>query len=266
MGCSVLLKKASLVGAFFVSAIWLGPAAAACLAPSAGQEVRVERAVDGDTLKLADGRSVRLIGVNAPELAHQGRPAEPLAQQAQRRLAELLRDSGQRVRLVNGQQARDHYGRVLAHAFDARGRNLEEQLLAEGLGFMVALAPNVALADCQARAEQQARAARLGVWRSSPQRQASQLAQGGFALLRGKVERVDRNRGGLWLEMVGPLVIQVPSKQLKHFAVADLQALTGREVEVRGWVIDRARRGGLKPGQARWLLQISHPRMLEVQP
>lgn len=84
---------------------------------------------------LADGRSVRLIGVNAPELAHHGRPAEPLAQQAQRRLAELLRDSGQRVRLVNGQQARDHYGRVLAHAFDARGRNLEEQLLAEGLGF-----------------------------------------------------------------------------------------------------------------------------------
>jgi endonuclease YncB( thermonuclease family) len=254
------------VGAFFVSAICLNSATAACLTPSAGQEVRVERVVDGDTLKLADGRSVRLIGVNAPELAHHGRPAEPLAQQAQQRLTELLGHSGQRVRLVNGLQARDHYGRVLAHAFDARGRNLEEQLLAEGLGFMVALAPNVALADCQAQAEQQARAARLGVWRRSPQRQASQLAQGGFALLQGKVERVERNRGGVWLEMVGPLVIQVPGKHVKNFSVDELDALAGRELEVRGWVIDRARRGGLKPGQARWLLQISHPRMLEVQP
>lgn len=266
MGCRVLLKKASLVGAFFVSAIWLGAAGAACLAPSAGQEVRVERAVDGDTLKLADGRSVRLIGVNAPELARHGRPAEPLAQKARLRLAELISQSGQRVRLVNGRQARDHYGRVLAHAFDARGRNLEEQLLAEGLGFMVVLAPNVALADCQAQAEQRARAARLGVWQRTPVRAANDLAQGGFAVLNARVERVERNRGGIWLEMVGPLVVQVPGKQLKNFAAADLQALTGREVEVRGWVIDRARRGGLKPSQARWLLQVSHPRMLEVQP
>ena len=46
----------------------------------------------------------------------------------------------------------------------------------------------------------------------------------------------------------------------------ELEALTGRELEVRGWVIDRARRGGLKPNQARWLLQVSHPRMLEVKP
>ena len=266
MGCRVLLKKASLVGAFFVSAIWLGAAGAACMATSAGQEVRVERAVDGDTLKLADGRSVRLIGVNAPELAHHGRPAEPLGQKAQQRLAELVRQSEQRVRLVSGRQARDHYGRVLAHAFDARGRNLEEQLLAEGLGFMVALAPNVALADCQAQAEQQARAARLGVWQRSPVRAADDLSQGGFSLLRARVERVERNRGGIWLEMVGPLVVQVPGKHVKNFSVDELEALTGRELEVRGWVIDRARRGGLKPNQARWLLQVSHPRMLEVKP
>ena len=42
------------------------------------QNVEVARVVDGDTVRLRDGRSVRLIGINAPELAHNGRTTEPL--------------------------------------------------------------------------------------------------------------------------------------------------------------------------------------------
>ena len=73
------LKKASLWGAFFVSGLTGAPAAlaAACPLLPGGQEVVVRRVVDGDTLRLVDGRSVRLIGVNAPELGKSGGTAQP---------------------------------------------------------------------------------------------------------------------------------------------------------------------------------------------
>src|SRR3546814_12589758 len=91
---------------------------------------------------LVDGRSVRLIGINTPELGRDGRKAEPFALAARRRLQALVQASDGRVGLVLGQERHDRYGRTLAHAYDAQGRNLEAVLLADGLGFMVAVAPN----------------------------------------------------------------------------------------------------------------------------
>jgi len=265
MGFSELLKKASLAGAFFVSFVWILPAQAFCPAPGVLPSVKVQRVVDGDTLKLVDGRSVRLIGLNAPERARQGRPAEPYAEAARRRLVALVAANGGRVGLQLGREAKDHYGRTLAHAYDAQGRNLEAQLLAEGLGYLVGVAPNVALVNCQQVAERSARAAGLGLWRQSPVQSPEQLS-GGFALVEGRVARVERNRGGLWLEMDDSLVLRVEPRLFGQFDLDHLQALAGRRVEARGWVIDRSRRGGVKTGQARWLLPLTHGAMLEVLP
>jgi endonuclease YncB( thermonuclease family) len=261
---SALLRKASLVGAFFVCALFQAPVQALC--PPAGplQVVEVQRVVDGDTLRLLDGRSVRLIGLNSPELGRQGRAAEAFAESARRRLAELVAASDGRVGLRLGRESRDRYGRVLAHAYDARGHNLEAQLLAEGLGYLVAIPPNLALLECQRAAERAARGARAGLWRREPLLSPQQLAHSGFALVRGRVERVERNGGGLWLELDGPLVLRVAPSALRHFDSLRLQRLVGQRVEARGWVVDRQRRGGVQPGQARWLLPLSHEAMLEV--
>lgn len=266
MGCAALLKKASLVGAFFVSAFLLVPAWAFCPLPPALPQLKVERVVDGDTLRLADGRSVRLIGLNAPERARNGQAAQPFAEAARRRLQLLVEANGGRVGLRPGEPARDHYGRTLAHVYDDAGRNLEAQLLAEGLAYQVAFEPASGLVDCQRQAERQARGGRLGLWRSSPVVAAQALERGGFALVRGRVERVQRNRGGLWLELQGPLVLRIEPKLLGYFDLAALQGLVGREVEARGWVVDRARRGGVNAQQARWMLSLTHAAMLEVLP
>ena len=262
MGFSEQLKKASRVGAFFVLAFGSLPALAFCPSPGALPEAAVARVVDGDTLRLSDGRSVRLIGINAPELGRAGRKAEAFAEAARERLQGLVRASGGRVMLHAGVESHDRYGRLLAHAYDARGRNLEAALLAEGLGFMVALAPNTALTGCHQAAERQARQARLGVWRKPPLQSAAALRQGGFALLDGRVERAERNGAGFWLEFDGPLVVQVPPPALEAFDAAWLAALPGKTLQVRGWVLDR--RGRSTPQQARWLLRVSHPAMLEV--
>lgn len=266
MGCTALLKKASLVGAFFVFGFYLGAAQAFCPAPGQLPSHNVQRVVDGDTLRLADGRSVRLIGLNTPEMGRQGRSAEPLAEAARQRLQALVAANAGRVSLRPGAEAKDHYGRTLAYAYDSRGRNLEAQLLAEGLGYWVAVAPNLALVECQQAAERSARQARLGLWRQSPLQTPRQLKEGGFALIQGRVARVERNGGGVWLEMDDSLVLHVAAKNLNHFDQRQLRGLPGQRVEARGWVIDRSRRGGAKPGHARWLLPLTHSAMLEVLP
>ena len=261
-------KKASQWGAFFVCAIVamlsLQASAAECRIPGELRMAQVAKVVDGDTLRLVDGRSVRLLGVNAPELAHDGRPAEPFAEAATRHLERLVAQSAGQVALVAGEQGRDRYGRSLAYAFGRDGRNWEAQQLVEGLGYAVAIAPNTALTGCQWAAERTARAAGKGVWRRSPVIEVGQLQQGGFALLRGRIATVERNRGGVWLTLGEALVLHVPSQWLAQFGGRDLAGLAGREVEVRGWVVDRNRSGVLRAGRARWLLDLTHPAMLEV--
>jgi len=260
----MLMKKASLVGAFFVSAIWLSSAQALCPAPGGLSSVTVQRVVDGDTLRLSDGRSVRMIGLNTPELGKKGRSDEPFAVAARKRLEALVAASDGRVGLLPGKESQDHYGRTLAHVYGADGANLEAQMLAEGLGFLVAVPPNVDLVGCQQAAERSARRAGLGIWRQSPVLKADQIKTSGFTVLSGRVSRVQRNRGGIWIELQDSLVLRVAPNLLSHFDAAALEKLKGRQVEARGWVLDRSRRGGLQDGQARWMLPLTDPAMLEV--
>lgn len=73
--------------------------------------------VDGDTIDVAVGRSVervRLIGIDAPEVAHGDRPAECFALEADDRLAALA-PVGAAVRLERDVVPRDDYGRLLAY-------------------------------------------------------------------------------------------------------------------------------------------------------
>ncbi|MED7665843.1 thermonuclease family protein [Pseudomonas moraviensis subsp. stanleyae] len=258
------MKKASLAGAFFVSAIWLSAAQAFCPTPAGLTSVSVQRVVDGDTLRLSDGRSVRMIGLNTPELGKQGRSDEPFAVAARKRLQALVDASGGRVGLLPGKQAKDQYGRTLAHIYSASGTNLEAQMLADGLGFQVAVAPNVDLVACQQAAEDSARQAGLGLWRQSPVLKAEQIQRSGFAVISGRVSRVQRNRGGIWIELQDALVLRVAPNLVGQFDNTRLQALKGKQIEARGWIVDRSRRGGLQSGQSRWLLPLTDPSMLQV--
>lgn len=262
-GFALLLKKAPLVGAFFMGAIWHLPAQAFCPLPERAQQVAVRQVVDGDTVRLTDGRSVRLIGINAPEIGRKGRSSEPYADAARRRLQALVKASDGKVGLVRGVEAKDKYGRTLAHLYGRTGDNLEAVLLSEGLGYRVAVAPNVRLASCQHAAEQSARKARAGLWRQSPVQRPADLRQSGFAVVKGRVQKIERNRGGIWLELDTAMVLQVPSRLRRAFPSGFFEGLQGRQVEARGWVLDRARKGALKSTQRRWLLPLTDPSMLQ---
>lgn len=250
-------RKASLWGAFFVFWLQVQPALAGyCSQPGVGEPVRSRQVIDGDTLDLVDGRRVRLIGINAPEVGRNGEPSEPYAQAARRELQRLV--AGGELRLLIGEQERDRYGRALGHLFDDLGSNVEARLLAQGLGFTVGMAPNTRLLECHLQYEQRARQRRLGVWQHPPVRRAEQVGPG-FQLIRGSISKVSRSREHIWLDLDGPLTLRLPREM---DGAEQLSRASGRVVEVRGWVVDRGR---ARAGQKRYMLPLSDARLIFLQ-
>lgn len=127
---------------------------------------QVERVVDGDTLLLASGRRVRLLGVDTPETKHPTRPPEPWGDEASaftRRLVE-----GRRVRLEYDVQIRDRYGRMLAWVW-ADDTLLNRALVEAGLSPAVLLSPlRPDYRRSLIEAEREARAAGRGIWSDQP--------------------------------------------------------------------------------------------------
>jgi hypothetical protein len=164
---------------------------------------------------------------------------EPFAVAARQRLQALVAASGGRVGCCR-QASKDRYGRTLAHVYGANGANLEAQMLAEGLGFQVAVAPNVDLVACQQAAERSARQA-VGPVAPVACTESGADQRSGFAVVSGRVSKVQRNRGGIWIELQGAVVLRVAPNLLGQFDAA-LARLKGKQIEARGWVLDRSRR------------------------
>lgn len=220
----------------------------------------IRQVVDGDTLRLTDGRLVRLVGINTPELGRDGRPAQPLAERARREAEAWL--GGNRVWLETGGE--DHYGRLLASVYRVSDqRQLGEYLLTRGLGWQVVVPPNSHHADCQRRAEQRARRAGLGVWTRYPVLAAATLTpdQAGFQRVQGRVSSVSDSRRALWIELDGRLSLRLAHSDLAGFDPRLLQDLRDRELTVRGWLIYR---GKHKRGFPAHMMHLRHPAMLEL--
>ncbi|MBB5211626.1 thermonuclease family protein [Microbulbifer hydrolyticus] len=235
--------RASL-GVFFCACLLLlgallAPHALAdCVLGEADELVALKKVVDGDTLRLKDGRRVRLIGVNTPELAHGQRRAQPLAEEAKEFTERFL--AGGDLELVYDKDRYDNHGRVLAHVYNHRGDSLESALLSAGLAFHIAIAPNLTLAECLASREDEAHQRGLGVWAPGvwPVLAADQVSpgDGGFVLLSGTVQKTDRNRY-LWLELDGPVAVRLdPKRDYGHRNGRNWQ---GRKIVVKGWLVDR---------------------------
>jgi micrococcal nuclease len=128
---------------------------------------RVVTVYDGDTLRVAveGGRAatVRLIGVDAPETRHPGRPVERFGHEATAFTASLA--AGQRVRLERDPQAadRDRHGRLLRYVFLADGRLLNAEIVAQGFAHAFVSFPFERLEAFRAL-ERQARDAQRGLW------------------------------------------------------------------------------------------------------
>jgi micrococcal nuclease len=109
-------------------------AAGAQAGRAADEMVRAVAVYDGDTCRLADGRTLRLAGVDAPETAHDGRHAQYFAEQAKAALEGLVRSVT--LRFVGVGPAQDRFGRLLGDLVLPDGRSVTEILLARGCVFV----------------------------------------------------------------------------------------------------------------------------------
>lgn len=234
-------------------------AAPACAADHIDDQARVSLVQDGDTVLLADGRRVRLIGINTPELGRNGRGAEPGALAARDRLRQILFANQQALGLRFDQERHDRYGRLLAHAFLADGRNLTELLLAEGAGAQLVVPPNTWQADCYRAATDTARNARRGVW-ALPSHQprpadSLDLRSEGFHVINGRVTHVSQSASAVWINLAGKFALRIEREDLPQFQGFDLDGLAGSDIEAQGWVY--ARNGELR-------MPLRHPAALRI--
>ena len=128
--------------------------------PDANSLHRVSRVIDGDTVSLADGTRVRLLGIDCPEAPRDGKAGEPFWREATETARGLC--EGKAVQLRYGAEQFDGYGRVLAYVI-VDGVNVNAELLRLGLAEVYRKADHPRRSEFF-RLEKDARAERLGIW------------------------------------------------------------------------------------------------------
>ena len=210
-------------------------------------EARVIEVIDGHTVVLDDGETVRLAGIEPPKTGHGEAASEvgPLATESQQTLVGLVLD--RRVGLAFGDVPRDRYGRLRAHLVRMDdGAWIQGALLAAGLARVHSLADDRAAVADMLAVERRARAARLGIW-SNPRyrvRASDEAATGlhSYQLVEGRVSAavVVRGRGYLnfgadWRD---DFTVSIAPRDRRRFEAEGIaiQDYEGRLVRVRGWM------------------------------
>lgn len=251
-------KRASQWGALFVClhiCLLLGftqsATAQTCAAHRVDETAELAKVIDGDTLRLKDGRSVRMIGINTTEIRRDGKPSEPLAERARQTVQSMLGRKA-KVGLRFDRERHDNYGRVLAHVYLVDGQSVAEHLLKAGLAAQIVVPPNSENIACYHQAEQQARIEKKGLWRDYYRPLSIEDVPPnarGFRVITGKVLRVGQSKKSLWLNFSSrPLsqtkpnvssksvAVRIGRDDLEYFDEKKLHELQGKTIIVRGWL------------------------------
>lgn len=217
----------------------LAPAAHACGAEALGESL-VAAIENTRTLRLADGRSIRLAGIEWGVSADTARAA----------LSELA--LGRTISL-KGTAHPDRHGRIHAFAFVSGSEtSIQYALLDRGLAVTGTRLGDPACRQTLIRREQAARAARLGIWGSGDYRlhraddPATILSdRGRFAIVQGRVLSVREsgntvyvNFGRRWSE---DFTVTIAKRAEPAFISAGVRpkSLAGRTIRVRGVIEER---------------------------
>lgn len=164
---------------------------------------RVESVVDGDTIVLSNGRSVRYLGIDTPEVRRREAGGwkyspERFALEAKKTNEDLV--SGQLVTLEFDRSKEDKYGRLLGYIY-VQGKMVNEEMLRRGLAIFALYLPNGKYADKLISAQEEARRAKRGLWSECPAISAGEAARyvGWVVSVRGKVSSVGVGRNSCFL-------------------------------------------------------------------
>ncbi|MEW5910507.1 MAG: thermonuclease family protein [Thermodesulfobacteriota bacterium] len=117
---------------------------------------------DGDTILLEDGRHVRYIGIDSPEIGNASAPGEPFGKEAL--LFNRNRVLHQRVKLEQDVEKKDRYGRVLAYVFLPDNTFMNLQMVESGHAVVRYQKPNIRFHSMLLDAQRKAMASKKGIW------------------------------------------------------------------------------------------------------
>ncbi len=123
----------------------------------------VRRVIDGDTILLLNGKLVRYIGIDAPEIDHCNGVAEAYAFEARRLNCRLIGNGG--VFLEQDHQRHDRYGRLLAYVYNDEGLMINASLLQAGLAYLFPHRCNLRYYKLLLGRQQEAMDAKKGIWK-----------------------------------------------------------------------------------------------------
>ncbi|MCK4912396.1 MAG: thermonuclease family protein [Candidatus Omnitrophica bacterium] len=134
-------------------------------------QVKVLEVIDGDTIKLSNGRLLRYIGLDTPEVRikdkngnfnYQPQPFSLEAKEFNRKLVE-----GKNIRIEFDIERTDRYGRLLGYCFIDK-TFVNAKLIEQGYAVISTIPPNVKYVEFFIDAQKKARKKKKGLWGSFP--------------------------------------------------------------------------------------------------
>jgi micrococcal nuclease len=129
-----------------------------CAPVTIESQARVVRVIDGDTIEIAGGAHVRYIGMDTPETYPE---VEFYGLEAKAKNIELV--EGKVVTLVKDVSETDKYGRLLRYIY-VDGVFVNGELVRLGYARAVAYPPDTRYRWQLEQLEEEAKAAKLGIW------------------------------------------------------------------------------------------------------
>lgn len=201
----------------------------------------VSRVIDGDTIELATGQRVRIVGMDTREMDASDPQDKHWAQQAKIAL-EAIVDNESNVTLLLEKERKDRYDRLLAHVRFDNGIDASGELIARGLAIAVAVGKNTACAMDNMILEALARSSSLGLWSTkgawwSDSHKPLTKARG-FHVVRTSVNRRLGQGRKSALELSNGVKVTLgrhwPLNKTQTDAL--LENLEQQRIEVRGWI------------------------------
>lgn len=256
-----------------VCAVWLLWPVATALAKEAPTAVLeqaqpqlwhiVAEVKDGKSLVLDTGKTVRLVNLYAPKIAYkEGMVTQPLAEEAKAHLQSLV--EGKQLRLEFATTKEDRYGRYLAQLYTKDGTWVQGEMVSAGMAMVYSFPDNVAQVPKLLQLEQDARAAKRGIWALPDYAvlRADEAEKGmeQFRLVEGVVQAVADVRGALYINFGEnwreDFTLYIAKKNRTRFesVFPALERLEGKRMLARGWIF-------FKNGA---MIELTHPEQVKL--
>ena len=126
-----------------------------------GELFKVVRVIDGDTIELEGGQTVRYIGIDTPETVHPQKAVQCFGREASNKNKELV--EGKEVQLEKDISETDKYGRLLRYVY-VGDVFINELLVREGFAHASSYPPDIKYQNLFGEAQREAQGQNRGLW------------------------------------------------------------------------------------------------------